>query len=436
MWQQLNLLAKRGPVHVFTVGQNATKLKTMPLAASWEHVETSTHQSRFWPGLAKLARVLFPPQYFGVGDFADRAINARLRRFINRTNPELVVLSHWNSAMPQPLRARTRPFTVIFDSHNIEWRLESDRRRALGKNHASMIERLRAWGYRRQERLLFEHADRSLVVSPEDLKALATLAPSAAHDATVWPNAVDLARYATASAASAAQHAGIARQWPTLIFSGLMSYEPNEAAAIVLITRILPRVRERYPNARLLIVGKDPWPSIAAAANHDPGILVTGTVADVLPYLAVADVAVVPLQIGGGSRLKILEALAARIPVVSTSKGAEGIVSSAVLVEDNIDAMADRVIDLLNDPIRRERQTEAGYELAKTHYSWTALEDRDNLKPVTHARSTQPMNFNRIAGLFTTPFHLTYALLCFLTMPIHVADADEMAEHEQLFGTR
>jgi len=86
MWQQLNLLAKRGPVHVFTVGHNATKLETMPLATSWEHVETSTHRSRFWPGPAKLARVLFPPQYFGVGDFADRAINARLHRFIDRTN--------------------------------------------------------------------------------------------------------------------------------------------------------------------------------------------------------------------------------------------------------------------------------------------------------------------------------------------------------------
>jgi len=364
---------------------------------------------------------------------------ARSNRFIDRTSPELVVLSHWNSAIPQPLRARTRPFTVIYDSHNIEWRLESDRRHALGKNHASTIERLRVWGRRRQERLLFNRADRSLVVSPEDLEALVTLAPSAARNATVWPNALDLERYAPATAAVAAERAGIARQWPTLIFSGLMSYEPNEAAAIAIITRILPRVREQYPDARLLIVGKDPWPSIEAAANHDPGIIVTGTVADVLPYLSVSDVAVVPLQIGGGSRLKILEALASRIPVVSTSKGAEGIAtfgSSAVLIEDNIDAMADRVIDLLEDPILREHQTEAGYEIAKTRYSWTALEDRDTLLPFIHARSNYRMNVNRIARSLTAPFHLTYALLRFLSLPVHVADAEEIAEHEQLFGTR
>jgi len=340
--------------------------------------------------------------------------------------------------LPKGLRT-VRPFTVIYDSHNIEWRLESDRRRALGKNHASTIERLRAWGYRRQERLLFERADRSLVVSPEDLGALATLAPSAAHTATIWPNAVDLVRYTGVAAAAAAEHAGITHQWPTLIFSGLMSYEPNEAAAIAIITDILPRVRERYPDARLLIVGKDPWPSISAAANHDPGIVVTGTVADVLPYLAVADVAVVPLQIGGGSRLKILEALAARIPVVSTSKGAEGIGTlglSAVVIEDDLNAMATRVVELLDDPARRERQAEAGYEVAQTHYSWTALEARDDLVPITHTRSNQRMNVTRIARSLTAPFHFTYALLRFLSLPVHVADADEMAEHEQLFGTR
>ena len=109
-----------------------------------------------------------------------------------------------------------------------------------------------------------------------------------------------------------------------VIFVGQMAYHANADAAVWFVNTIWPSVRERFPDLSLAIVGSDPTPAVRALAQR-PGIEVTGTVPDVLPFYQDAFASVVPLQTGGGTRLKILEAMAAGAPVVSTALGAEGL---------------------------------------------------------------------------------------------------------------
>jgi len=137
---------------------------------------------------------------------------------------------------------------------------------------------------------------------------------------------------------------------------------------------ILPRIHERKPQARFMIVGSSPPASIRNLASDR--VIVTGSVEDVRPLLRKATVSVVPLRIAGGSRLKILEAFAAGIPVVSTSIGAEGlevVPGTHLLIADDDPAFAARCSELLESPSLGERLTRAARCLTKEKYDWRSM---------------------------------------------------------------
>jgi hypothetical protein len=147
---------------------------------------------------------------------------------------------------------------------------------------------------------------------------------------------------------------------PLVVFVALMGWAPNVDAARWLGEQVWPIVRRQHPAARLALVGKDPTAAVLALATAD--VEVTGTVASVEPWLRRAQVAVAPLRAGGGSRLKILEALDAGRPLVSTSKGLEGLEDlegDGVLVADEPHDMAAAVIGLLQDPARASQSARA-----------------------------------------------------------------------------
>ena len=144
----------------------------------------------------------------------------------------------------------------------------------------------------------------------------------------------------------------------------------------MLINEIYPRLRQVYPDCQLLLVGRNPNQRMVEAAQRDSGIIVTGAVSDIRPYLAVATVMAVPLRHGGGTRLKILEAFAAKCPVVSTAKGAEGLQANDgehLLIRDEAEGMVEGVCQLLSDPSLGARLANSAYELVKTEYSWQAV---------------------------------------------------------------
>jgi glycosyltransferase involved in cell wall biosynthesis len=159
-----------------------------------------------------------------------------------------------------------------------------------------------------------------------------------------------------------------------IVFVGAMDYPPNNDAAVFFAKQIWPHIRRRLEGAELAIVGANPFPAVLALREL-PGVKVTGMVPDVRPYYHGALAAVVPLRTGGGTRLKIPEAMAAGVPVVSTPIGAEGldvVDGESLLLAESEDAegWADRLVSLAESPALRRRLIETGLRLARSRYDW------------------------------------------------------------------
>jgi glycosyltransferase involved in cell wall biosynthesis len=163
-----------------------------------------------------------------------------------------------------------------------------------------------------------------------------------------------------------------------LVFIGSMDWMPNVDGALWFTREILPLIRKRRPDCSFAIVGRQPPAGIQALASPGAGVQVTGTVADVRPYLWGATVAVVPLRIGGGTRLKIYEAMAARTAVVSTTIGAEGLQVDAgkhIAIADTPESFAATCLELLDNEAERERIAGAAWRLVQDRFTWDVVVD-------------------------------------------------------------
>ena len=162
----------------------------------------------------------------------------------------------------------------------------------------------------------------------------------------------------------------------TLLFPGIFSYLPNAIAAAFLVDEIFPRLAAEHENCRLLLVGAMPTAAMRSAAEGDSRIVVTGPVPDMNPYLAEASVMVVPLFHGGGTHLKVLEAFAALLPVVSTRKGAEGLDvedGAHLLLADEPGEFVSSALALWRDRALAERLAARARALVEECYSWTTV---------------------------------------------------------------
>ena len=253
------------------------------------------------------------------------------------------------------------PVPVVFFDHNVEhviWkRLSQVERRPWRRALLEMEWRK----VRRAEARACARARLTIAVSEIDRALLAQLAPGAAICSI--PTGVDTALFVPNGSRSGSA---------SLVFVGSMDWYPNEDGILHFIEATLPGIRRRVPAASLTVVGRDPSPRLRSAAA-DAGVRVTGTVEDVRPYLSEADVVVVPLRVGGGTRLKIFEALAMGKPVVATGVGAEGlplVSGTHYLRRDEPDEFASAVASLLEDPDRRRALGGAGRRLVEEKFAW------------------------------------------------------------------
>jgi glycosyltransferase involved in cell wall biosynthesis len=219
---------------------------------------------------------------------------------------------------------------------------------------------------RRYERVMFDGFDRVVVLAPHDAEALARLAP--ALPVVVIPNGVALEPLAREPDAGGR---------PLLLFTGNLSFAPNVAAAVVLVREVLPAVKTRHPGARVALVGANPPAAVSSLAG--PDVEVTGFVEDIRPHLARASCFVAPLTQGTGMRNKVLEAMAAGVPVVSTPLGCEGIGAidgRHALVAAGSKALADQVARLLDAPSFAAVIGAAGQSLVRSRFTWPGVADR------------------------------------------------------------
>jgi sugar transferase (PEP-CTERM/EpsH1 system associated) len=255
---------------------------------------------------------------------------------------------------------RTDPPAVVYDWHNIESELM--RRFAAQSNFAKRIyANLTADRLEGLESRMLAEAAAHVVCSERERDRLLDLAPEASVD--VVENGVDCDFFA-------ASESGAKRD--SLMFVGSMNYHANIEAAVRFTREIWPQIRSQYPELRLKLVGSNPAPSVRALAS-DPAIEVTGTVPDIRPYYASALAAMVPLKTGGGTRLKILEALAAGVPVISTKAGAEGLELTPgehLLIAETGDEWL-TAVRRVADPVVAACLSDAGRKRVLERYDWS-----------------------------------------------------------------
>ena len=255
---------------------------------------------------------------------------------------------------------------VIYNWHNIESEAMRRYAESTASPARSVYARLTAGKWERLERQILQDAFGHIVCSERERRQLSGIAPSARIK--VIENGVDCANFASLNSGPDRRR---------IVFVGKMDYYPNIEAMIGFANTTWPLVREKRKDLTLTIVGASPTAAVQALADI-PGIEVTGTVPDVRPYYRDALAAVVPLRTGGGTRLKILEAMAARVPVVSSTLGAEGLEvtpGSDILISDPDDhaGWVRNLGELAQSGELRTRIAEKALKLVQTRYDWNTL---------------------------------------------------------------
>lgn len=362
-------LAHRAEIHAVSFAdpfQDAAAISQMnAMFASYTPVfwhEAGRRSTRFYAEL--LANQLSSLPYFLAK--CNRATFRRsIEALIARTPFDLVFCDFLHTAVP--LREVTFRPKVIFE-HNVEFLLR--KRKWEVEQHP--LKKLVLGGEWRKTRtaeakacLSFDHV---LTVSKDDENTMRQ--EFGIEKVSTLPTGVDTEFFTPAQKES---------QPGRLVFVGSMDWDPNEDGIIWFIREIYPRIRRTMPNATLSIVGRNPSPHVRAFAAGDPAIELTGWVSDVRPHLAKAEVVIVPLRVGGGTRIKIPEAMAMAKPVVSTTIGAEGLPfrdRHEIRLADKPQEFGEAVSELLNDASLRKSMGTAARETVVNKHGWEAVVDR------------------------------------------------------------
>lgn len=295
---------------------------------------------------------------FAVRKFTHPAVAARVQDLYARGGLDVGICDFLSATGNFPARL-TRP-SVLFQ-HNVEsalWARQAAHAQGLPRRLVYPIEARRMAACEAREVRRFHHV---IAVSAHDRALMAPWTDPARISVT--PTGVDLGQFG-----AGAPPAGEAR--PLVVFVGSMDWEANADGIDWFCREAWPRVAAARPDAVLRVVGRKPPARIQALAS--PTIEVTGTVPSVVEHLHAAAVNIVPLRIGGGTRLKIYEAMAARRPVVATRVGAEGLDvthGEDILLEDEPAAFADAILRLLADPAARTRLGDAAARTA-ARFDW------------------------------------------------------------------
>lgn len=305
---------------------------------------------------------LLSPTPFHAAQFRDSTMQDALDALLAREQFDVVQLE---SSQVGWLRFPAG-IPVVVDEHNIESELLG----RMGQTDASRLRRLyNRWEYvryRAYEERVWRSVAACAATSQRDADAFAAKCPKS--PVVVVPNGVDPEEFRPSVQPT---------QPDTIIFTGLLAYRPNEDGIRWFLEEVLPIVRRARPQARMTVVGGGPEDLLDSLRG--PGVDVTGWVPDVRPLIDAAAVAVVPLRMGGGTRLKVVEAMSMSKAIVSTSLGAEGIdvVSGRHLeLADDPQAFADAVVSLLDDPERGARLGSEARRLVEEEYSWATAAQR------------------------------------------------------------
>ena len=331
------------------------------------------HLARLQPRRARIASL--------AGLLAGRALtldyyrNAGLRRWVQQTlqRQRIDAVVVFSSSMlqyadPALLAPGKVPLLVdLVDVDSAKWSAYADQ-------HAWPL----SWLYRREGRQLLayeragvQRATHSLLSTQKEVDLFLQMAPECSGRIEAMGNGVDAAHFAP----RADRASPFAAAEAPLVFTGAMDYWPNVDAVSWFAADVLPRLRQQHPKLRLHIVGRSPTPAVRALASADAGVVVTGTVPDVRPYLQHAAVVVAPLRLARGIQNKVLEAMAMGRPVVAAADCVAATVALPgrdILAAGDAHGHASAIAQLLADPPRAQAIGDAGRACVLRHYTWDA----------------------------------------------------------------
>jgi sugar transferase (PEP-CTERM/EpsH1 system associated) len=370
-WHLMRHLATRHDITYLGFGdpqQSATAVAAMrDVCTDVIAIPRSDPPKGSWSFYVDAAKHLANPLPYAVGKYRSSAFARRLRDLLDERTFDLIVCDFLFPAVNLPT---TLPCPAVLFTHNVEseiWRRHAETKtNAWGRLLYDMQHRRML----RYERGALARFDGVLAVSEADRQTFMRLYPDAvSRPLPIVPTGVDTEYFTPLVPDSSPA------QSRSLVFTGSMDWLPNEDAMLFFCRETLPLIRREEPDVTLSIVGRAPTPAVTAlAAQH--GVTVTGRVDDVRPYVRDAAVYVVPLRIGGGTRLKIFEAMAMGKAVVSTSVGAEGLPvnhGEHISLADEPRTFARAVVRLLRDVNRRRALEAAARALVVERYDWSAV---------------------------------------------------------------
>jgi polysaccharide biosynthesis protein PslH len=315
---------------------------------------------RFW---YELARSTLGPLPYTIARYRSAAFRRALSRLLAERSFDVLVCDFLTPAINVP---STLPCTAVLFQHNVE--------AAIWKRHfevASGPRKAFMWlewqKVRRFERAQCRRFDHVIAVSAEDRETMRAEYGVAASDV---PTGVDTAYFRPRGDRERRPH--------HLVFTGSMDWLPNADGMEFFVAEVLPKIRARVPDVSLTIVGRHPTPEVRELAAADPALTATGRVEDVRPYMEEAAAFIVPLRIGGGTRLKIYEALGMECPVVSTSIGAEGLPlenGTEILLADDPEDFANAVVRVLTDSVTADHLARSGASTVRARFGWDGAAD-------------------------------------------------------------
>jgi glycosyltransferase involved in cell wall biosynthesis len=358
--EMLKRLHARHEVH-YVAFDDGTSVEAVPRASEYStrvygvpHRAPLRGSAAFW---GQAVGNLFSPLPLSLARYQDAAYGKIVREVRQRESPDVMVCDFLTPAVNLD---DLGPW-VLFQ-HNVEtmiWRRHAEHASgALQKAYFSgQAERMF-----QVEARVCRAVKRVIAVSKNDAATHQSL--FGLKDVPSVPTGVDTARLASP---------GSIPIEADLVFVGSMDWMPNIDGVGYFLDEILPLIRRKRPDCSVTIAGRRPPASLLRRAEGDSKLRVTGTVEDVRPFLWGSAVSIVPLRIGGGTRLKIYESMAARVPVVATSIAAEGLEihpGEDICIADTPEAFADACLDLLDGAGARARIAQAAWALVSENYSW------------------------------------------------------------------
>ena len=309
---------------------------------------------------------LFSNESYNIRKYYSREMSEKVFSLLTTDKFDIVHIDGLHMARYGVLIKKFFDLPVVLREHNIESiimkRVSENAENILVKNFAR-LQYKKIYNY---EKSIVEKFDKCIVITKEDEKVLKQMNPRAIT--TVIPAGVDSDFF---------NPLDIKEEDFTIVFVGSLEWYPNVDGVIWFLNKVYPIVKHKIPFLRFYVVGKNPPESVLSF--NSPDIAVTGYVEDVREYIAKSNLVVVPLRIGGGMRIKILESMAMGKAVVSTTIGAEGIEAAnnkeIILADTELD-FANAVVNILSDKEKRKRIGENALRLVNDKYTWGKVAER------------------------------------------------------------